>query len=179
MKEQAGFVLPVVLLFIQIYALLGISALEQVFLEQKLLVDQKSARLLFNEAESTLARLAASVDELSQICSISHFPRREQKRPALQWWLSHSCSDKWSLFRAYYVVEKLGADPCAQIRGGKASGALYYRLTLLLMKEQDEGQRVALQTTVVRESPNLEHCDRQPHSVDLGAQSWHQLNHMT
>ncbi len=175
MKKQKGFVLLAVLLLIQIAALLGISALDQVILEQKLLSDTKIRRLLLNAAENQLTRLTAAIKTVSETCRIPGLSVAELRSRPLSWWSLYSCAEETSFFKYYYVVENLGTDPCAQLRGEESGPAAYYRLTVLLMQKADPRQKVMLQSTVVTESANLERCDARPHSVDWGPQSWHEL----
>jgi len=165
MKNQRGFVLLTVLLFIQIYALIGMSALLAVLLEQKLIADQKSRRLLLNEAELRLSRLAASIASLSEFCRITPQPESRFRSRPLSWWAASSCTESAAGYRSYYVVENLASDPCAQ----------FYRLTLLLTHAPEADQKVLLQATIALPAPESEHCDAQPHSVNWGPQSWHEL----
>lgn len=175
MKNQVGFVLLSVLILMQITTLLSLSALDQVFLAQKLLSDEKEKRLLFNEAEQWMTQLAINGQEASLNCWVPMQAEQELRGHPLDWWSSYACTIKDSQFRKYYIVENLGRDPCALIRGQEKTQAAYYRLTVFLIKEQDKQIKVLLQSTVVTEAPDLEHCDRGQHSVDLGPQSWHQL----
>jgi len=174
MKKSDGFVLLTVLLLIQMYALLGMGALEQVFLEQKLLSAQKHRNRLLFAAESHLRALASSLAEHSALCLISALPAVQLKARPSAWWSTTGCSEKNAFYQVYYVVESLGTDPCA-VLPAHTGAASYERLTLFLTPVSDESQKVILQTTVVRAGKTDEHCDTQLHSVDLGPQSWHEL----
>jgi hypothetical protein len=169
MKQQRGFVLMTVLLFIQIGALWGISAWEQILLEQKLQADQKARHALLEEAEKRLYRLQGAILDLKQVCLIPAQPGAELGLRSLAWWKSQGCAESNHSWQSYAVVEKLDEDPCA------LPASTYYRLTLLLMTAEDEGQKVLLQITLPLVDANLEHCDDRRHSVDLGPQAWHAL----
>ncbi|HSW71662.1 MAG TPA: hypothetical protein VLH77_06800 [Gammaproteobacteria bacterium] len=176
MKKQKGFVLVAVLMFMQVFALLGLTALDEVFLTEKLLSDQKAKRLLLNEAERILAELSTSIQQIKRTCSISVLSPQQLSTYPLAWWFEHACQSRATRLRAYYVVEPLGKDACAKLRGEKQAEAVYYRLTLLLLKENEDNLRVLLQSTLATEDFNLGHCDSEQHFVDSGAQSWYQLS---
>lgn len=175
MKKHQGFVLLIVLIFMQIYALLGITALEQVFLSEKLTADYKTRRFLLNEAEHLLRWLEGNLNEVSPLCLIPGLSVATLSSRPLSWWSAFSCAGPGYLFRSYYIIEALGEDPCAHLSSGIQVQVAYYRITVLLVNEHDETMKVMLQSTVVKEAQTLEHCGGQSHSVDLGPQSWREL----
>ncbi len=175
MKRKRGYVLLTVLLFIQIYALLTLSVLEQIILEQHLLSEQKNRRHLLEAAERRLSQLLQGYSEETSFCALSPLAPEQLSQQPLAWWLSSACTEKNGSWRYYYIVENLGMDPCAQIRGHPQGQAAYYRLSLLTDREEDENQKVLLQATLITESSHSEHCDHLRHWVDLGPQSWHEL----
>jgi len=175
MKQYFGFILPTIFIFMQIYVLLGMTAMDQVFLTQKWLSDQKARRLLINEAESLLRQLTLSLNEVKERCLIPVLPVHQLRSYPLKWWYSHACTRKGTVFRSYYIVEALGQDACAQLREEKPAQAAYYRLTVLLIKEHDETTKVMLQRTLVMSSHDVEPCEGKPHFVDWGPQTWYEL----
>lgn len=156
MKNVQGYVLLIVLLFLQLFLLLSFGTLEEVILDQKLLSDQKGRRQLLKAAENQMESLLPAVSQWSFKCL-------------------NACIEKRSPWIFSYVVETLGVDPCAIIRGSSQTQAAYYRLKLRVTREKNRGQTVFLQATVVSESSLQEHCEERLHSVDLGPQSWQEL----
>ncbi len=167
MKLQSGFALISILILMQVSALLSLSVMSQGILAQKIVSDQRTKRQLLNEAERFIFELSFRLRQIPSACLIPRQAAQELQAFPRNWWLKHACFEETSLTQRYYVVEALGKDPCVQ--------AAYYRLTVLLMKASDTRMKVMLQSTAAIQAPSSEHCDRRPHSVDWGPQSWQEL----
>jgi Tfp pilus assembly protein PilX len=175
MRRQQGYILFVVLIFMQLFALLGLNALNQLFWVKKVQNEQNQRWFLLSQAEHLLYQVAATLKEQKAACLLAPLSFNQLKEHPFSWWTANACSVSGHLFKAYYLLEFLGVDPCATIRASLQAVAAYYRITVLLVGESHETLQVMLQATVSAATQTAEHCDSEAHSVDLGPQSWHEL----
>lgn len=132
MWHAKGFVLVIVLFFLQLFALIGLYALKETAGLVKVTNAAWQREVLLQDTLAILKRLESS---LQPVCFIPITIASDIiKKPTL-WWQAHACSDKVSGIHYHYVIELLGKD--------------IYRLTLLSLSDQINGMRIILQSTVI------------------------------
>jgi len=176
--KQKGFVILIVLIFMQILILLGWYALENVLLLVKFSKNMVSHDALYHPAETILSQI--ELETISELppCIIPFTESGRLTAKPLNWWQSsQTCSGNFRMFQYYYVVEPLVIDSCAVIEHVKARAA-YFRITLLL-QSNTENARIFLQSTIIRPSMNvlLQQCEGSLHMVQAGRQSWRELDY--
>lgn len=166
-KCEQGFVLLMVLLFLQVFSAFGLYALENSLLEMKmnkLVVQQKQH---FFAAESFLRAIEEKLDG----CIIPVTPVHELTVQPLSWWQAQGCAGDSDLFQYYYVIEELGQDVGACVNNMAAN---YWRITLLSTFKTDPDRRVILQSTVIKPD-NRQHCSQESRVVLSGRQMWRNI----
>lgn len=173
--EQHGFVLLVVLIFMQMLFLLNGCLLESVLLLTK--VNRKMAlhEDYYHQAERIL-----SIEETSAIFNLPHCliaftsPEVFTEKP-LSWWEMQGCSGNFQSLQYYYVVESLGTDSCAVVSRAQQTVAAWFRMTLFLYSAKSEA-RIFLQSTFLRPGISGELCVGRQYVVLAGRQSFRELN---
>jgi Tfp pilus assembly protein PilX len=171
--SQQGFILLIVLLFMQICALLGLDAMEFSWINNRL------SRLAWDRYRMTMAvneivqNVEQNVLSFPQNCVISVLPVNEIIKKPLSWWNQQSCAGNFHSIQYYYVLESLGVNSCAHIRQSSAV-ADYYRLTFLAKDEAGSAEMI-VQSTLVKVAKISEPCKNKVHQVDAGRQSWIQF----
>lgn len=169
MRVQQGYILIVVLLFMQLCTLLGLYALEASWIENKLAqLVWKKQKFQDNIEEILRKSEEKLVDQLPD-CLIAQISTDELMKQPITWWQKQSCTGNFQSIQYYYVVEPLGEDPCAHIKRKRAAHADYYRLTLL---GTTSASRAVIQSTFIRAVTTSDHCENVTHMVDMGRQSW-------
>lgn len=173
-NHHAGFVLIIVLIFMQILSLLSWYTVENVLLEIKTTRNFIKQQRLLNQAELFLDQIEQEVLVQLPSCQIPPMNPEAYKSQSIAWWQSVSCAGNFQRFQYYYVIESLGADPCAYLAHDK-SWADYYRITLFVSTESIQSN-VFLQSTVVLPIQYAQQCNEKQHAVQLGRQSWRVIN---
>lgn len=167
--RQRGYVLLLVLVFMQIYVLLGMYGLESAILEFN-----ANSRLWSRNQDTQFAKQIVNElanKEFKDNCIISA-GSRVQKKP-LEWWQLWGCSGNLSGFQYYYIIEVLGNDACALIDINQAISADYYRITLVSFSSYYS--TLILQSIEVKPSNTQNLCMGKTHIVAEGRQSWREL----
>ncbi len=174
--KSEGFVLLIVLVFIQIFSLLGLSAMNNVFLLLKTSNTLDIHSSYFHQSTVVLTIIESMVVHQIPDCVIPVTEPDVLIAKSLNWWQSYACSDTFSSLIYYYVVEPLAVDPCANIEHAGSSFADYYRITLFLFSRTG-GARIFLQSSLVRpDTTSKGRCNGQKHVVRIGRQSWRELS---
>lgn len=165
-----GYILIVVLLFMQIATLLGLYALESVWIENRMSQFGLQKTEINSQLGHLMNMLEQQLQENTPICMIQAISPEELKSMTISWWQNESCAGIFQSIQYYYVVESLGEDACAHIRQSKESTADYYRLTLLGL-DNDTGNKLLLQSTFIKANKLAPLCDGVTHQVEAGQQS--------
>lgn len=174
--KQKGFIILIVLIFMQVFILLNWYAIESVLLLNKL-----SRNIVGQARQDDYAKKILLQIELSLISSIPNcvIPTIEESQltaKPLSFWEAKSCSGIFNALKYYYVVELLSNDSCALVDQAKNLTATYFRITLLLDSNNHDA-RIFSQSTFIRPNASLNFCKGVKHYVQLGRQSWRELDY--
>ena len=175
MNMKNGFVLPTVLLFMQLFALLGLYCLQAARMEWKMNRDEWQYRQYEWKAFSLLHDLEDTFHDAT--CNAPLMSTAELvKKPDL-WWELSSCGGNLAGNQYYYVVEFLGSDPCATIlvEGNQKTTAAFYRVTLRFLPEKNRNIKILLQSTIALPNDDASLCADQSHVVVAGRQMWRRI----
>lgn len=161
-----GFVLCVVLVFLQLFAMLSLYQLMRVSYAIKLSNQQLQHALFVLQARVMLRKLAQADVE----CEINAISDLSLQHHTLDWWQSNACYFQRNKINYFIVQERLGDDPCAVVSHKRS--ALYLRDDLLAVQNSE---RVILQGTIVKVSAVPLSCATRPHAVRVGLQMIREL----
>jgi hypothetical protein len=171
MYRSKGYVLLTVLIFLQLFVLLGLYGLLSAKLSLRTTRDiyqQSATRLemqqLLNEVELNL---------LAYPCKSRAISLFTLKQANLNWWQEHGCSTQKNGQELYFYIEDMDVDACAIIKSNQALTSQYYRITLAKFSGQQA--IILLQSTSIRPVSPTTICLLQPHFVSLGRQMLREL----
>jgi Tfp pilus assembly protein PilX len=175
--QQFGFSLVIVLIFLLIFSMMGLSALEMSVMETKMSRDSWHHDQLLHEAEQALLEVESKEIKQPYFCSIPVISSQTLLAKPLSWWQSLvSCAGNFPMVQYYYVIESLGEDPCAYLDDPHLS-VDYFRVTLLGL-QVNSGAKIYLQSTLVLpHSGDSAGCNLMSHHVSAGRQMWRILFH--
>lgn len=173
MNNKSGFVLFIVLIFLQIFSLISLYSLTMIESTMKSGNHLWQGYIFRQKSESFLHKLENSVLQ-NKKCIIPVTAAIVLKNKTMQWWQLNTCHDNVNEIQYYFVVEALGEDDCS-IMDLQKTTAQYYRITLSAKSRQFDGSRYILQSTIAEPSSNIANCDIKPHLVKQGRQSWREL----
>src|SRR5688572_26668151 len=111
MKRSQGFILLVVLIFLEVSALLGSLSLASLFRESKMIQGQWQQYLSLSLAEEVLEEVSKEIELRDASCVISRTTESELlARPLSFWQGSGVCKEFLKTLRYAYVVEFLHQD---------------------------------------------------------------------
>lgn len=172
--KNNGYVLLIVLIFLQLITLLGLFGLETCAIELKM-----NGQIYERLQLSQLAKQALSLLEDTVEYSSCIIPQTDWiDRRSGEWWLQYACSDNLSGFRYYYVIEKLGNDPCGLIGNvnNQSVSANYYRTTLRALPTDKKAPALMLQSVVAKPNDDVHNiCLYATHHVKEGRQTLREL----
>ncbi|TAK78791.1 MAG: hypothetical protein EPO11_00910 [Gammaproteobacteria bacterium] len=160
LSKSKGFTLFVVLIFLQIFSMMGLYGLTTVALIIKMNQDEWQREVNVDNARTVLYGLT-TIDGLN--CFIPITSPSALAKQTMDWWQSNACSGNSAGNPYYYVVESLGKDACGVIGGQIAA---YYRVSLRF-------GTILLQGTLAQ-GDEMASCD-QPHHVVAGYQMWREI----
>lgn len=170
-KTAGGFVLPFILMMIQVIMLYGLSGV----LLNQVLIKEKSDVMITRRDDQVMASILASIEQTIELdhlsCQMPLRSWRESKRYPIGWWRENGCEivNKNKLY--YFFVEVMGDDPCALINGKDVNiVASYYRVSIAALSDLLNGFAPLVQATLVLPVKRLKACDLYLHSVDAGQQ---------
>ena len=164
-----GFALVTVLLFLQVFVLLGLYAIEQSRLALKTGGSYFQHHIILNNAENGLK----TAEKNAPACEIPVIePAKLAMKPS-SFWQALSCTRHFQGGQYFYVTEFLGSDPCADIFSQRATAA-YFRITLLAVSLHQETS-ILLQTIIVKPETPAQACHGDHRTVIVGRQMWREL----
>jgi Tfp pilus assembly protein PilX len=172
--NENGYILLIVLLFMQIGVLLGIYSLESCVIEFRVSHRVLQKQRMNRDLEYVMRGEEEKIRTFVPSCLVPIMSTSEITDQPLSWWRSQSCTGNFHSIDYYYVLEPLGQDPCAHIKRTKDAMAGYYRLTMLGIS-QDSEIRVLLQSTIVRPDITAHQCNERIHLVSSGRQSLNEV----
>jgi len=176
---QRGIVLIAVLLFLSIFSLLGLYAIENSVRQTKITREDLGRYIMRESAEYLLRQVALALPQAMPTCLITVMPASEIAKQPLQWWKIKGCGGNFRSFQYYYVTEFIGTDTCAYMNPAVSENkaitvADYYRITLFVSREEI-GEKIFLQSVVVRPNSVTMPCEASSHFVVTGSQSFREL----
>lgn len=154
--QQQGFILPMVLIFLMIFTLLGVSALTLSQLQMRMSHNSQSAAIDLQSAESGLREAEQQLEKTDPINCLIPL----QFKP---WQASQTCS----FSGGQYVIEHLSQNPAnCIITENKQFLADYYRITAW-------NQSRIVQSTFIKKGVDSPIKCR---SVSEGRASWREIN---
>lgn len=162
-SAERGFVLLVVLLFMLIMAMLAMSASESQMLAKKISSAEWQDHSMLLEALQILKQTELQVVQDPTACHSEASDNLLDKPRTF--WQEEACAGQANAYRYYYLVEDLGADPCAKMK------SKYVRLTLLVLNAKMT-VRLFLQSVVAIADPAQPTCGGTTHGIVLGRQLW-------
>src|SRR5579871_5487006 len=127
MHHLRGFILLIVLVFLQIFALMGLYALTQASLSMKRNNTLWERLVNLRLADKILKEIETNDVVESNNCNIPMTPSSELAVKPEWWWQFNTCRDNLRDIRYYYAVESMGSDACATIlNGDKGTQIAYY-----------------------------------------------------
>jgi Tfp pilus assembly protein PilX len=171
-NKQSGLALISVLIFLQIMVILGLYAIESAIEARKMARLDWQQSTIFMTADQALqwVELKNTSD-----CFIPITSQSDLLAKPINWWQSTGCQEESQGIPFYYVMEKLGLDPCAKLLGANSprENALeYIRISVLVFDKINEAKEL-LQSTFLRESYEKNVlCNGMQHIVTLGRQMW-------
>lgn len=158
MNNKRGFILLTMLMFIQIYFLLGLTAIEKVLHSEKLNGHKNSRRIAKNEGLLLMRQLEATFNDQLPACFLSSLSLENVRRYEPDSWAAYACSGNIKDFHYDYMIEKLGSDHCALIENHEGRVAVYYRLILRLKPVKHKESDTLLQGIYVKAEKSNESC---------------------
>ena len=176
-EKIRGYILVVVLLFLQIFSLIGIY------------MDRHASQIIRKQADNWEEYLKQSVAEKisrgiekniyygMDSCVLPVMSPAEWRKKSISWWEHHTCSDSDIKIRYHYAIEYLGWDACAVINTNSdlLTKTGYYRVTLMLMELNKVNANYLLQTTVAVPANETTICKDKIHIVQEGRQMQREL----
>jgi hypothetical protein len=171
--RQTGYVLLLTLVFMQLFACLGLYSLLSMAVELKTSRHRILRELVGAKARDMVRAIEADVMRGGMDCVFPLEPSSFIKMKPTEWWQQHACLSDVGKYKFYYRVEALGVDPCGLIYAdsNKIVASEYYRVTVnFLPTEEGEKIKLFLQTVLAKPASQPLSCVDQQHSVTPGRQ---------
>jgi len=170
-SKQTGFILIVVLLFLQAFSLLSLSSLANSNMMLKMVRQRVQKENMASTMESHLKRIEQQllVNQVSTCIKTQTF-YTSLLHADFAWWQNHACGDHQQPFQFFYVIETVGQEACTVT--DQSGVADYYRITLVSFLKNTTERSGFMQTLVVKNSQALEPCYATLHHVSVGRQWW-------
>jgi Tfp pilus assembly protein PilX len=150
--RQKGMALISVLLFLLIFSLLSLTAIESNIVERKIYYANWRKQQMVTAGQQIMAQISQQVPSH---CMIKPTPVSQLLAQSFTSWQHSSCVGNMQAFLYYYVIEPLGSDACGQLLNANAD---YYRITLLLVDAQHITVKTVMQNTVAQPAPVRQEC---------------------
>lgn len=172
-----GLVLVSVLLFLLMFSVLAITALNMATLQFRMTQNLIAGDRLFYAAETGLRQASRQLmSGHPSVCLLTTQPLANyyaQQNAA--WWLAaQTCHVSSGDIKASYVIEELTHVACNKIESAIKAGVNYYRITAWAISAASQTPTI-LQSTLAVTNPlkqdNVAICDK-VHTLSAGQQSW-------
>jgi Tfp pilus assembly protein PilX len=163
--RQQGMAMISVLLFLLMFSLLSLSAMESNILERKMYYASWRKLQMLSAGRQIMAGIS---QQLPSQCMIKPTPVSQLLAQSFTSWQHSSCVGNMQAFLYYYVIEPLGSDACGQLLNANAD---YYRITLLLVDAQHITVKTVMQNTVAQPAPVRQECKSTIRMMTSGVQT--------
>jgi hypothetical protein len=167
--KNKGFFLITILIYLMIFSLISLYHLTAISAMMKSNNHLLEAATDHYRNLQILKKLESNFINNISTCSIPITPAATLANKPDSFWLTHACHDYVDRRHAYYTIEALGENACALIEHTSFI-ASYYRLTLFL-KDDLNGVRYLIQSTIVRSVAPTIACQQNTHIVKPGPQA--------
>jgi Tfp pilus assembly protein PilX len=168
-----GFTLFVVMIYLQLFSLLGLFGLMTGTIAIKSVQQSRMKSELLIKADSILAEIEAqSIAEITH-CNIEQRIPSSLADESGEWWRQHACEGRFAALQYDYVIEPLAVDICGRADKSveiHSLAAVYYRITLRLRPSNETQVIRMLQSTIVQLEDKHMPCQGEYHRVRLGRQ---------
>lgn len=166
--KPCGIVYLAMLVFIQIFFMIGMACLEGISNTLKIENKKIQYKNILYALPSILKEIEHFVGQENVIsCTIPNISTVDLVKKPYTWWEVHACKRQYDQHIYFFVVENLDVDPCAIINNHIAE---YQRITLLLILNHDMNSRILEQTVITKPSNKTVDCLAVVHSVRPGRQ---------
>lgn len=172
--KSSGFVLLVMLIYIQVISLVAVQSL---LLSGGMLKTNRQSLIVGEMLRSAIA-IMKSIDESdAAACMVERQSLVMLKRHELGWWQVHGCRFNGGNNINFYVRERLGIDTCAALLSPNKQmvAPIIYRNTLLQVSGLNHHVRAILQDTIAVESRTLPACNQEIRVIQHGRQMLRRL----
>lgn len=175
MNSTKGFILFVVLIFLQLFSLLSLWGMMDIAQVAKKNYHQWQGDHYLLIAYHLMSQLAQTTNIplcMIPLSSIIHLEKQSHT-----WWKQHACRNIFNDVPYFYVVESLGQDECSVAKNASNQPVVvtYYRLTLLIMPIRFKHSKIMLQSTITNLTDQISTCQKEKHWVKLGIQMCRQI----
>ncbi len=161
-KQNAGFVLIMVLVILQMLLLMTWCTLESSLLLFKTSQHIYDSHILFNDAFIALKKAEEAVLLNNVSCQIPVTPFSTLMQKTSRYWSSETVCHNVIKGHSYYqyVVEFLASNPCLQVVDvlGIKKTADYFRVTVRMASMNQQNDPIFLQSTVIKPNKDLLAC---------------------
>jgi hypothetical protein len=174
-KANQGMALITVLIFMQIWTLLGICSLEMAWLMKKINAGVHQKNQIQFAGETILKQAENKMNQDSSHCLVNVMSTSELLSKSLVWWQSHSnCKGLLASLPYYYIAELIGEDPCGYFKSSSIAkdNPAYFRISVLIYKNNP----MILQSTIILPVTKTATCVNAYHEVYVGRQMWRHLS---
>ncbi len=168
-SKMHGFVLLIMLVYLQILSLLAVRGMTAVIYHKKLLRHESESFLQRHEMMSILAKIDIVK---APVCMIRKAVPLDQLRHDINWWKRHGCQIINGKNQYYFVREKLSVDRCAQVTNvyNQQVIPVYYRNTLLYDSGVNVINTLLFQDTIVFPGDSAPSCTGILKTINRGRQ---------
>lgn len=139
-RDSGGFVLLILLVFMQIFFLLGIMAFMSAEMTLRSMVGAWKKQLEVLVANHVLQDIKLQ----GQACVYSVLPAARLALKPTSWWLHNGCSISKDGVNYYYVIENLGTNNL----NNQSIEKKYYRVTLMKYAQISHDAKIILRRTI-------------------------------
>ncbi|OGT53277.1 MAG: hypothetical protein A3E84_01505 [Gammaproteobacteria bacterium RIFCSPHIGHO2_12_FULL_42_13] len=177
-RYNQGFILIIVLVYLQIFSIFSLFALAQSLLSIKISKSAWKRTGLSIAAERALQYAENKILYDIPSCMIPIMSANDLSKQPINWWSNSNCKGTVLRMHYYYVVEAMGKNPCAIVRdnspiNSQTYTANYHRVSVLVV--EDKQYRLLLQSTLIKAEQKNAMCNERYFSVKSGRQMWREV----
>lgn len=162
--KQQGYILFIVIIFMQILTLTAMTELFVIHSQTKINRHRLEQKINLINMHDLLQRIY-HLPLTSFLCLISPIPTDFLIKKPLSWWQKEACQQQENNLNYFFVVEKIGEQPCA-IYKNQLFNIEFYRITL----RSEAPYQVFLQSTLAIANHRSPRCTEKPYPVTMGQQ---------
>lgn len=165
-NNQHGYILFIILIFLQIFSLLSLNGLTNSIMSFKTnyFVWEKIKNL---RAAKEVIQQFAEFTTIPPTCFIPQLSSNELAGKSLRWWHKNGCR----LANYYYVIEQLGVNSCALIdENNESKASIFYRFSFLTLNSELVFDKRTLQGVIAFPFTTSDSCTEKTYLIKRGVQ---------